>query len=193
MLTAGEITAGFYGAWRLAHFDASGMRWFDRSTEGVWRSFLVAVLIAPGWALILYMHDVSISPPPDLARYVAVQAIAYVMLWVTFPLVLSHLAPLVDRQEELADFIVAYNWSAIPQMALMLPLAWLLSTEGEASGWIQALVVVGRLALFAYQWFIVKTALRLGGLSAGGVVILDLLISLTITEVSDQMIGGTAV
>lgn len=189
MLSAGEISAGVYGAWRLAHLDPTGMRWFDRSIEGAWRSFLVAVLVAPGWALILYM---TAAPPPDLARYVVIQAIAYVVLWATFPLVLAHLAPIIDREEELPDFIVAYNWSAIPQMALMLPLAWLLSTEEAVSGWIQALVLLGRLALFAYEWFIVKTALRVGGFGAAGVVILDLLISLTITAVSDLMIGSAS-
>ncbi len=163
------------------------MRWFDRTIEGVWRSFRVAGLVAPGWALVLYLHDLSGSPPPDLARYVVAQATAYVMLWVAFPLVLAHLAPIIDREEELADFIVAYNWSAIPQMAIMLPLAFLLSTQTDVSGWIQALVLVGRLALFVYEWFIVRTALRLGGFAAAGVVVLDLLISVTIGEIGDLL------
>ena len=42
-----EITASIYGAWRLALLDRSGMNWFNHSIEGFWRSFFVALLIAP--------------------------------------------------------------------------------------------------------------------------------------------------
>ena len=48
-----EIAYAFYGAWRLAHLDASGLKYFDTSLDGFWKSFFAAVLVAPAYALIV--------------------------------------------------------------------------------------------------------------------------------------------
>lgn len=193
MLTAREIAAGAYGAWRLALFDPSGMQWFDRSVEGFWRSFRVAGLVAPAYALLLYLHDVSGSPPPDAARYVVVEAIAYVVMWVAFPLAMAHLAPIIDRDAEYLGFVVAYNWSTILQMAVLLPLALLLSGRTEPGGPASLLAFAAQLALLVYEWFIVRTALRLGGFAAAGLVVLDFVLSLLIGSVADHMaLSGAA-
>jgi hypothetical protein len=187
VLTGREIAAGAYGAWRLALFDPAGMQWFDRSIEGFWRSFRVAALVAPAYALLLYLHDLSGSPPPDLARYLVVQAIAYVVMWVAFPLVMAHLAPIIDRDAEYLGFVVAYNWSTILQMAVLLPLAFLLAGRTEPGGPASLLALAGQLALLVYEWFIVKTALRLGGFAATGLVLLDFVLSLLIGSVTDHL------
>ena len=47
MLTIPEIVRSVYGVWRLARFDAIGMEWLDRTDEGFWRSFRVAILLLP--------------------------------------------------------------------------------------------------------------------------------------------------
>ena len=56
MLSLAEIGPALYGAWRLAHFDPDGMRYFDRSIAGFWRSFRVALLGAPLWIIILAVN-----------------------------------------------------------------------------------------------------------------------------------------
>ena len=47
MLTLSEIGHAVYGAWRLAFFDPNGMRYFDQSLTGFWRSFRLAIWLAP--------------------------------------------------------------------------------------------------------------------------------------------------
>ena len=129
---------------------------------------------------------------PAASKAAAVDDRRYVVVWVAYPLAMAHLAPLIDRQDELPAFIVAYNWSAVPQMGLMLPLAWLLWTDGEISGWMKALATVGQMGLLVYAWFVVRTALRVSGFVAAGFVLIDLLITMAVDEVGAQMIGTAA-
>ncbi len=184
MLSLPEIAAGLTGAWRLAHFDAGGMAYFDRTVEGFRRSFRVAVLVAPAFALLVYFHLLDTPAAAGPARIVLVEGIAYVIGWVAFPLAVLHLARFVDRDAEAVGFIVAYNWSAILQMAVFLPVA-VLGDGGVAS----FLGVLAILAILAYEWFIAKTALRLGGGGAAGVVAVDVALSILISAVADGMIA----
>ena len=91
MLTLAEIGPALYGAWRLAHLDPDGMRYFGSSVTGFWRSFRVAVLAAPLWIIIL---AVSLAPLPATGgwfRLVVAQTIGYVIQWVAFPLAAFYL------------------------------------------------------------------------------------------------------
>jgi hypothetical protein len=189
VLTAGEIIAGVYGAWRLARFDPGGMRWFDTSFDGFWRSFGVAILVAPAYALCFYLLDFLESPPPDLARYIVVQGIAYVISWVAFPVVLAYLVPIIEREEEYAGFVIACNWSAIVQMALIVPVSALTLTEALPPGPAQALSLAAKLLLLSYEWFIARTALKLSGFGAVGIVLIDVVVSLTISGTVDVLIA----
>ena len=48
-----EVLHSLYGAYRLAFLDRSGMSHFNLSVDGFWRSFFAAVLVAPGFALLV--------------------------------------------------------------------------------------------------------------------------------------------
>src|SRR5262245_7482637 len=61
MLTLAEIGPAIFGTWRLAHFDPDGLRYFDRSIRGFWRSFRVAVLVAPLWFAPIALAPVHLS------------------------------------------------------------------------------------------------------------------------------------
>ena len=184
MLSAREIAFGLAGAWRLAHFDAGGMAYFDRTVEGFWRSFRVAVLVAPAFALLVYFHLLDTPATAGPARIVLVEGIAYVIGWVAFPLAVFHLARFIDRDAEVIGFVVAYNWSTILQMAVFLPVAAL-----GAGGVANLLGVAATLAILAYEWFIARTALRLGGVGAAGVVAVDIALGVLISAVADRMIA----
>ena len=45
--TLGETLLALAGLWRFAREGAPALRWFDRSLDGFWRSFGVAVIVAP--------------------------------------------------------------------------------------------------------------------------------------------------
>ena len=77
-------------------------------------------------------------------------------------------------------YIVAYNWSAVVQVGVALPLVLL-----NASGLLPAMVIslLGLLvtgALLFYQWFIARAALQVASLMALIVVAVDLLVGLVV-------------
>jgi len=183
MLSVNEIAAGIAGAWRLAHFDAAGMAYFDRTVDGCWRSFRVAILVAPAFALLVFFHLLETPATADPVRIVLVEGIAYIIGWVAFPLAALYLARFIDRDAEVIGFVVAYNWSTILQMAVYLPVAGL-----GAGGLGNFLGVLATLAILAYEWFIAKTALRLGGGGAAGVVAVDIALGILISAVADRLI-----
>jgi hypothetical protein len=187
MLTLAEIGPALYGAWRLARFDAGGMRYFDRSLNGFWRSFWTALLAAPFVALLLALHLAGMHVAGSGPRVVLGEAIAYVIGVVAFPLVAFDLARLIGREQEYLGFIVAYNWSGLLQVGVMLP-AVLLAVSGVLPGGApSALIYAAQIAVLVYEWFVVRTALRLRGFGAAGIVALDVVLTLIIQGVGDML------
>ncbi len=193
MLSIGEITRSVYGSWRLAHLDPGGMAYFDATEEGFWRSFRVAILVAPAYALLVLLGYAvtpvdTAAPPPGDVRLVAVEAIAYAIAWMAFPLVAHYLVMALDREREYVGFIVAYNWSSVLQIGVMLPVA-AINAAGlvpEAVGGVLGFAAAA--ALLAYSWFIAKTALRTGGLPAAGLVAMDVMINFLLAFIKRAML-----
>lgn len=179
MLTLREIAHGVLGAWRLANFDPTGMAYFDRSLHGVWRSFRVAVLVAPAQALLSYL-DYAAAPSAGALHTALLEAIAYVVGWTAFPLAAAYLARAIDRDAEYPGYLVAYNWATILQMAVLLPVDGITALGLLPPAMADALFLASWLVVLAYAWFIAKTGLRLTGPAAAGIVALDFVISLMI-------------
>lgn len=195
MLSIREITRSVYGSWRLAHLDPGGMAYFDATEEGFWRSFRVAILVAPAYALLVLLSYATASGdaatpavPPSDVRLVAVESIAYAIAWMAFPLVAHYLVMALDREREYIGFIVAYNWSSVLQVGVMLPIA-AINAAGlvpETVGHVLGLAAAA--ALLAYSWFIAKTALKTGGLPAAGLVAMDVMINFLLAFIKRAML-----
>ncbi len=178
-----EIRRAFQGAWRLAHADPGGLACFDRSVEGFWRSFRAAAIIAPAYAAQLVLKFAMFPPAAGLTRVAAVQAIAYAIGWLAFPVAMHWVCRLLNREQAYVGYIVAYNWSNLVQILVWLP-AMVLSYAGLGA----FLALAAQLALLVYQWFIARAALAVDGMTAAGVAILDFVLGLAIGIVADSMI-----
>jgi uncharacterized membrane protein len=184
MLSLAEIGPALYGAWRLAHFDPDGMRYFDRSIAGFWRSFRVAVLVAPLWIIVLAVNFPQIHGEADWLRIVTAETIGYVIAWVAYPLAAFFLTRFVDRQQDYLGFIVALNWASVIQLAVQTPAHVIDSTSLLPGGTGIFLVWATELAALIYEWYITRTALRLSGFGAFGFVVLDYLIGSIVQQVA---------
>ena len=145
MINSQYVTNALYGAYRLARADVGGLSYFDTSTTGFWRSFFAAVLIAPLFLILLIIRfsvdDIGAGP----IRFYTIEAIAYVIGWVLFPLVAYYLVQTLEKEEQYVCFIVAYNWAAVLQNGFYLPFAILFQLgmiPGEAAG-ILNLILLG--------------------------------------------------
>lgn len=188
MLTAREAAYSLFGAYRMAMLDPSGMQYFDRTPEGALRSFYAALLALPGYALLLILRLWPEMQATPLPRFVAVEGIAYIVSWTAFALTMVHVTRFLDRADRYVGFLCAYNWSAVIQTALYVPTVVI--AEIALPGALGDGLVLGvMMAMLAYQWFIARTALEVGGGIAAAIVMLDLVFSIMINGVADGMLG----
>ncbi len=191
MIGSRDIAYGLFAAWRLAHFDRTGMRYVDGTIDGFWKSFFAAAIALPGYAALRAVAIVANPeslPTAPWPRTIAVFAIAYAIAWLSFPVVMTVVADILDRRDRFLSLIVAYNWSAVVQIAVLLPVAVLVATGG--GGLSVGLYLAVMAAIMVYLWFIVRTALDVPGVTAAALVGLDFVINLLINGISDVMVSG---
>ncbi|MAF49039.1 MAG: hypothetical protein QGH73_07145 [Rhodospirillales bacterium] len=188
MALSQETTSALYGAYRLARADAGGMAYFDTSVEGFWRSFFAAVLVAPLFGLFLAIRFNTGGLEVSGLRFAAVEIIAYVTAWVVFPLIMFHICQAIEREKQFIGYIVAYNWASVWQNLIYLPFVMLseLGYLSPASG--RALGLAVLLLVLLYTWFITKTALRVTGILATGLVVLDFVVSIFLNTLTEGML-----
>ena len=187
MPTLQETVMSIYGAYRLARLDAAGMSYFDTSVGGFWRSFFAAVIIAPLYAILLAIRFQIVAADADPTRFVLTECIAYVVSWTAYPLVMASLTRMLGCWERFPGYIVAYNWSMVLQIVLVLMVA-LVSTTGvlpkEAGPFLSLVIYV---AILGYIWFIARAALGVPVLTAAGIVALDITLSYFIDHFANRL------
>jgi hypothetical protein len=178
-----EVWSGLYGAYRLAFFDPSGMKYFNLTIEGFWRSFFAAALVAPGYALLMMLRTTP-EENVDLGALVVVESVAYAIAWCAFPVAAIALTRLLGLGRNYVALVVAINWSAVLQTAGFVVVV-LLGTiaPGTFGGW---LVLLATGAILAYQWFVIRTALE----TTGGVALMLLLVDLLLTSAVNMAADG---
>jgi len=183
-----EVSSGLYGAWRLARLDAGGMVWFDRTPEGVKRSFWAAVICYPGFIALLALR----VAPADWAHFgivhiLLVESISYVAGWAAFPLAALMFCRWLGRGEGGFEFVVAYNWAQILETGLFVIVAVIASLDlmpDEAADTLSAIALV---LVLLYEWFIARIAVKAGGLAATGLVLIDLVLGAGLSKLTQGL------
>ena len=177
-----------YGAWRLLLRDPRGIEWLDDSIEGYWKSFFCAIVVLPGYGLWFFFTVYDVNFDAGLFRILLVEGIGYIIGWVAWPLVMASVAPAIKRDHNYIRYIVAYNWASVWQNLVYLPfvilseLGYLSAGAGRAMGMLVLIMVM------LYTWFITKTALRITGVLATGLVVLDFVVSIILNALTEGMV-----
>ncbi len=180
-----EVLESLYGAWRLAFLDRSGMRHFNLSVDGFWRSFFAAVLVAPGFALLVAQKLGARTGPLDLGWAALVQIVAYALSWAAFPLAAVVLTQLLGLSRNYVRLIIALNWASVLQVGVFLAaLVVELVMPGLLDGLI-VLLVTG--AILFYQWFVTRAALETTGGIALLLVLVDLILNTAINLSAERL------
>ncbi len=183
-----DIVYGIYGAWRLARLDAGAMRYFDRTQEGFWKSFFAAVIVAPGYAIIVTYELVQGEIEAGALRLILVETLGYGLSWIAFPVIVHQICETIGKRETYIGYIVAFNWSQAIQMAVFLPVIGLIALgvlpgdSGSVLHWIVLILIL------SYEWFVTRTALGVTAAGAVGFVVLDLVINLIIEMITFGML-----
>jgi hypothetical protein len=118
---------------------------------------------------------------------VTVETIGYVISWVAFPLLMLPLSRWLGREDRFLPFMVAYNWSQVPQTALFVILA-----IGAASGLLpralsQFADLAAAVAVLLYEWYIARVALAVSSSQAVPVVLLDLVLGSVLSRITEAL------
>lgn len=185
MITAAEIAAGVTGAFRLARRDPGGLACFDASPYGFWRSFWAAALVAPAF-LILDLLSGGLTADTTF-RQIAIKLIGYVIDWTAFPVVMILIADSLGKWPTYTRYIVAYNWAAVVQMAVLLPVAILAVAVPSQPTMLLAQFVT--IVMLVYRAYVAHMALAVPVGTAAGIVLLDVLLAGLLRLVTDRLMG----
>lgn len=173
-----EVAAAFAGSMALLRGDAAAMGHFDVSIAGFWRSFLVAVVLAPTLLVDLAV-DSRLASEANLADAGApARLLTYAGGFVVFPAALALLAGPLGLARSYVPFIIARNWTSlvgiIPTLAAAL--AYLVGLYGR-----EALAFANFAALLFnlfYAYRVARIAAAVPPGQASGLVALDFVLML---------------
>lgn len=173
-----EIADALRGTLMLARLDRGGAGLLDDSTGGFWKSFFAAVLLAPFYALFLYLAKYLETPPGTLSGVLLVEVAAYVAAWFVWPVVAFEIARGFSVRGAYRRYIVAYNWAEVWIMTVRLPV--LAAIQGKILPEpLIPLAGLGTLFLvFGYRFVLARDVLGLAGMAAFGITVLELTLGL---------------
>jgi hypothetical protein len=176
VITAAEISAGLYGAWRLARGDRAGIDYFDATPEGAWRSFQAAFIALPVVVLFrgveLMDHELITASGPKI---IIVTVLSFAIDWTAYPLLVLKMAPSMGFDDKVLRFIPALNWARVLSLAALV-IATLIGMA--VSGGVSVMFSLALTGLvLVYHWFVAKSALEIGGGQAAFLVAFNLVLT----------------
>ena len=187
-ITVAEITQGLYGAWRLFVRDPIGLQFFDDDVPAFWKSFWCAIVVLPGYVLLRAFSPDQPAPETGLLATVMIVGLIYVIGWVVWPLIMGHLIPVLEREDHYVRYVVAYNWSAGPQILLYVVVLLISLTGVLPTGFMIALNLATLAYLLAYHYFIIKVALDLHGMTAAFLVVSEFIVGLILRWIETDLL-----
>jgi hypothetical protein len=190
-----QASSALLGALDLFLGRREGLKRFDFSLDGFWRSFGAILFVLPFFAVNVAVEhrlrppDLMVTGPSDLV-FVLSRLLDLGLDWVMMPLLLAAFARNLGIARTYASYIVVRNWASVvmsaPQalIALLAGLG-LLPLEFAA---ILSLAVIGVMLRYHYQ----IVGATLGGTPTfrAGLVAADLVLSLVLAGVFSRLFGG---
>lgn len=189
-----EIRRSVAGSLLVLQNRPEGLRLFDVSLAGFWRSFAVILLLVPLLVPIvvadrLYVAGLDDVPQTTAGAFYAVEAASMLLGWIAFPAIMVPVAKWLGLGNRYIPFIVVHNWTALlPAIpfagAAVLYLVGLLSVSGFS---FVALVVLAFEAYLRYR--VARLALGASLSLAIAVTVLDLQLGILIDIGLFRLIG----
>jgi hypothetical protein len=183
IVTAEEVNRSFKGTLDLLNNRAEGLKAFDMSERGFWRSFVAIWLTLPAYIVSLAFERLRlglVQPDRSLLDSVWVDfvvALGHVASFVALPIAMIFITRSLRLTQRYASFVIVMNWITVIGLlvlsvpAMLLLLGW--ATPALATMFSLAFAVV----IVRLQWFATKATLGLSGLAAFGIVTLGLVLN----------------
>lgn len=192
-MTIQEAIHGVFGAWRLLHFDRTGLQHFKTTPTAFWQSFWAAAIVLPAdgiATLLLATEPAADTTLSDTIHTVLIYLGIYAIQWLLFPLVMSAFAEAIQRGERFVLFVVAWNWSNIVRAAIILPGITIFASQGvESAGWGAAVYMAAMVLTFVYAGFVARAALDIPVQLAVMVVLIEIGLAILLWFSAQTLIG----
>lgn len=194
IVTADEVNRSFKGTLDLLNNRSEGLKSFDMSEQGFWRSFTAIWLTLPAYVISLAIERMRLGAVPngsllDNLWVDAVVAFGHVGGYLALPLAMIFIARKFRLTGRYVPFVIVTNWiSVIGLLVLSLPTMLLLlgwATPPLASLFSLAFAVI----LIRIQWFATKETLGLSSLAALGIVFFGILLNSGVGSLTRGLLG----
>lgn len=195
IVTADEVNRSFRGTLDLLHSRVEGLRSFDMSERGFWRSFTAIWLTLPAYIVSLAFERLRLGllqPDRSLLDNVwidLVVALGHVASFMVLPLAMIWIARRFNLTKAYVPFVIVTNWiTAMGLLVLSVPAMLLLlgwATPALASVFSLAFAVI----IVRMQWFATKATLGLSNLPAIGIVLLGIVLNSCVGSITRSLLG----
>jgi hypothetical protein len=195
IVTADEVNRSFRGTLDLLHSRAEGLKSFDMSERGFWRSFTAIWLTLPAYIVSLAFERLRLGllqPDRSLLDNVwidIVVALGHVASFMVLPLAMIWIARRFNLTKAYVPFVIVTNWiTAMGLLVLSVPAMLLLlgwATPSLASVFSLAFAVI----IVRMQWFATKATLGLSNLPAIGIVLLGIVLNSCVGSITRSLLG----
>lgn len=195
IVTAEEVNRSVRGTLDLLHSRAEGLKSFDMSEQGFWRSFTAIWLTLPAYVVSLAFERLRLGLlQPDRSLLGSlwidlVVALGHVASFVALPLAMIWVARRYGLTKAYVPFVIVTNWITVVGLlvlsvpAMLLLLGW--ATPSLASLFSLAFAII----IVRMQWFATKATLGVSGLAAFGIVLLGIVLNSCVGSVTRSLLG----
>ncbi len=188
---SGLVVVPLRGLARILRGDRAGTAQIGSASRAGWiLSFVVpALLAAPAYAWMTLQRFAEMEFEPASAADLAIEVIGYVVGLTAFPNVSYLICERMGRREAWFDYVAAYNWSTLPQIALYLPVA-LMGASDAVPGTIAFVVGVFAVATaIAIHFRVARVVLGASPVQALFLVAVDLAVGQLVARIADRLHG----
>jgi hypothetical protein len=183
IVTADEVNRSFRGTLDLLHSRSEGLKSFDMSERGFWRSFMAIWLTLPAYIVSLAFERLRLGllqpdrPLLDNFWVDLVVALGHVAGFIALPVAMIGIARWFHLEKAYVPFVIVTNWVSVIGMlvlsvpAMLMLLGW--APPGLASLFSLAFAVI----IVRLQWFATKATLGLASIPALGIVVLGIVLN----------------
>lgn len=187
MLTSGEIARGTQGALRFLQRDPSAPFYFENSVEACLRSFWVMALVAPLYAIYVWLSYSGLYVAADESDIALVETLRYVVDWLLFPVIFYEIARRRRWLDRYPRYIGALNWISLPAMGLLLVDALVADIAPAPFSMVFDLVV--QMLMFYWIAMTSRMVLSVSWMVAGLLLIVNWVPSLFLSLIVSRVLG----
>lgn len=99
------------GSIRVMRLDTDGLKAFNLTLEGCWRSFYAALFLLPLY--FVYLLNLPVPKEVSVGRFWLIEAINYPLIWTLWPLIAFYVCRGAGVPDRYTTYITVHNWSQV--------------------------------------------------------------------------------